>query len=526
MNHDDRLANLVDARGPIAMCCCAVLGLVLLPLLTRSFIDHPPLYDELLHLLAARGVLETGQPVIDSGLYPRAELFTRIVAIALDAFGDDPVAARLPALVAGAALTGLIGAWVCRHAGFLAGAAATTILVIAPSSLSLAAFARFYTLHALATAVMLIAVYEALVPDRARGARAVLLVVAAIATILALRLQETTVISVGAGILAVGALWAVDRRELVIAQVLKRPLAIGAGTVVFLMIGLLAIWQLGLVERLGTAPLWAAGRADRISYYNTVLIRDFPLLWPLLPVATLAAFYRNWRLALFCSVVIAAALVVHSIAAQKAVRYFYHVLPLVCALWGIGFREAVVLGAGALRRVLPRRIELTWVVSFVVISLVLANSTEGQRAARLLLARGTVDNWITNAAEADWSLALPALQPLIDRAGSVVASSSVKGLYALGRYDYELNASVVHETETGQEFGRDPRTGRRAIGTAESITQVLGEQGPVLVVIEDEKLDDDGGAPTPAMNVIRERCVPIDVPAAARLQAWDCPSQG
>ena len=522
MTDRNALDAVADARGPIAMLVCALLGILLVPVLTRTFIDHPPLYDELLHLLAARGVLATGEPAIDSGIYGRAELFTRIVATSLSQFGDSPVAARLPALAAAMALVGLVGAWTCRRGGFLAGIVTTGLLATAPSTLSLAAFARFYTLHALLIVAMLIAVFEALEPTHRRPAAIALLAVAAVFLPIALHLQETTVISAGAGTLAALSLLAFDHRATLWPWVTRRPLIVIAGLAGACTVGLLLVWQLGLIERLGTAPLWAAERAGRTGYYNTVLIRNYPLLWPLLPLAIAATAIRHRRLALYSTVIIVSALVVHSIAAQKAIRYYYHVLPFVCVLWGIGIANAAKLLQQGIEYTIPRLAPIALIVSVAFLGFTLANSTEGQRGARLLLARGTTDDSITNASEAEWGIALPALRDYVNSADNVVASSSVKSLFAFGRYDYELNASVVFETETGQEFGRDPRTGRQAIGARASIERLLNEAGTTLVVIEDEKLDDDDGAPADTVNLVRQRCTEIEVPPESQLNAWFC----
>src|SRR5690606_13006916 len=142
---------------PWAMAVAAAIGVTLLAVATRNMIDHVPLYDELLHVLAARGVLETGEPVIGDGAYRRSELFTRVVALSFARLGQSLVAARVPALLAAATLVALVGAWVARRIGLFAGIAAAAILASAPETIQLSVLARFYTLHALAVAVGFIA---------------------------------------------------------------------------------------------------------------------------------------------------------------------------------------------------------------------------------------------------------------------------------------------------------------------------------------------------------------------------------
>ena len=127
---------------------------------------HRPMYDELLHVLSARGVMQTGEPVMADGIYGRAELFTRLVAASMTVFGDSLVAARLPALVSGGLLVLLVSVWTTRRVGWVAGLCVALLLASLPMSVSVAVFARFYTLHALFVALGMILAYEATIAGR------------------------------------------------------------------------------------------------------------------------------------------------------------------------------------------------------------------------------------------------------------------------------------------------------------------------------------------------------------------------
>jgi hypothetical protein len=98
----------------------------------------------------------------------------------------------------------------------------------------------------------------------------------------------------------------------------------------------------------------------------------------------------------------------------------------------------------------------------------------------------------------------------------------MKAIYYLGRYDFELNATIVPETDERSEFGRDRRTGRQAIGTAESIKQVLGRPGKTLVVIEASKIGRSSGVSTEAFSVIESRCEELSLPEGRGVRAWSC----
>jgi hypothetical protein len=83
----------------------------------------------------------------------------------------------------------------------------------------------------------------------------------------------------------------------------------------------------------------------------------------------------------------------------------------------------------------------------------------------------------------------------------------------------------VPETESGEEFGPDRRTGGQAIGTAGSMADVLAMPGTALVVIENEKLGNPYGAPADAIAAIAARCSAVTVPASAGVHAWRCEPQ-
>ena len=322
-------------------------GAVLLALLAWAVMDHPVHYDELLHILSARGLLQTGQPAIAEGFYTRAELFTRAVAWSFRHFGDNPVSARLPALVAAAALAFILGIWVVRQSGLLAGVAAALLLCVVPGTIGVAVFARFYTVHAVLMLLMFIAAYAAMQPGRAAWARALAVVVFAGLIPLGAHFQETTVIAIGAAVAGALALLLLDHWAGIKPLILRRPVLVFGALGLVVAAVLVAVESRGLLDQLGMSPLWAAGNAARYQYYLVEFRNELPLLWPLLPVAVVVGVLRpaNRRLAVFCAVAVGSALLVHSVAAQKSLRYVYYLVPLMCVLWAIGLANVVALAA-------------------------------------------------------------------------------------------------------------------------------------------------------------------------------------
>lgn len=489
-------------------------GAVLLALLARAVIDHPVHYDELLHILSARGLLQTGQLVVADGLYTRAELYTRAVAWSFRHFGDSPVSARLPALAAGMVLVFVIGAWVVRRAGLLAGFTTSVLLCVVPTTVDVAVFARFYTVHALLMAVMFIVVFEALEPARTGRERLAALVAVGALVALGWHFQETTVIAAGATLAAVLTLVAFDNWAPAKAFVLRRPFVVATVFGVGVTVALTTVWYVGLLDQFGHSALWALRNANRYHYYVVAFRNDLPLLWPLLPLAATAAVIRpeQRRLGVFCSVLVASAFLVHSFAAQKLMRYAYYLVPMMCVLGAVAIAGAVK-SAG---RFSPAVVSALIVATFLL-------SQEGARAVNLLAGRVPSPANRPFGMEPDWSTIVAELAPRAHAAGQVVTSNSMKALYYLGRYDYELNATIVPETDSETEFGVDLRTGRRVISRAESIARVLSTPGTTLVVIEESKIGLSSGVTAEAFAEIQSRCSELTLVAAGSgVRAWSC----
>jgi hypothetical protein len=235
------------------------------------------------------------------------------------------------------------------------------------------------------------------------------------------------------------------------------------------------------------------------------------------------------RLAVFCTVAIVAALFVHSVAAQKSMRYVYYLVPLMCVLWAVALSSVMTYAANRQARSSdepPGRTPVLFgVASWALLAAAFLLSQEGARALNLVAGRDSSPFGRPFASEPDWTPLVPVLEPHAREADFLVTSNSMKAIYYLGRYDFELNATIVPETESQSEFGRDRRTGRQAIGAAESIQQVLERPGKTLVVIEASKIGRSSGVTTEAFAVIKSRCEELSLPEGNGVRAWWCVAQ-
>ncbi|MFO0452332.1 MAG: hypothetical protein ACK52I_27365 [Pseudomonadota bacterium] len=510
-------------RTRLAALWVAAFAAVTLALVTHGALEHPPTYDELLHVRAAEGLQREGEPTIADGRYERALLYTRAAAAAGGVVADGLLAARLPAWLGGLLLAALVAAWTARHAGALAGAVAGGLLATHLWTVNLAVFARFYTLHALAVFVVFACLYEATRRDRAWTLRAVWLAASLVPFAVAWHLQVTTAVAAGAVASGLAAGLAADRRLPLQGWVGAHPWLAAAVLASAAMAGLAMLHAAGLLATFADAPAWSASAADRVGFYAVALAREMPLLWPLAPLAALLVCATRPRLGWTLAVATLAALAVHSLAAAKATRYVYYVLPWLCVLLGVAFATAVPWLARQLVHRWPAVVRHAAALATAALLLPLAVSVDGLRSLRLALGVEPYSRVLSYGDESDWTPARGVLQPAVDASALVVTSNSMKALHYLGRYDYELNAGLLPETESREEFGRDPRTGRRVIASAASLERVLGANvRPVLVVAENDRLGVAHGVLPEALALLEDRCRRVAVPAAAGLSAWSC----
>jgi hypothetical protein len=213
---------------------------------------------------------------------------------------------------------------------------------------------------------------------------------------------------------------------------------------------------------------------------------------------------------------------VHSLAASKSARYVYYCLPFICVLLGCGLSIAFSFLTESLSRRRPSLGRMASVLVLTTFSVSFAASQEGYRNARLLLGLDPYSKVLAYGDETSWSSAQALLLRLAARADAIVTSNAMKAIFYLGRYDYELNASIVPETDTGAEFGTDARTGGVAISTAESLTQVLRTHAAVLIVAENEKVGRDHGVPARTAAVAQTQCDAVRVSDTAGITVWWC----
>ncbi len=486
-----------------------------------------PTYDEFYHLLAARGWLEDGTFHIGSGHYLRAVLFTRIVAQSLQIFGDTLAAGRVPAMVAGTLWALAVFAWTRRLAGGAAGWTAGLLFALDPGAVHLSQWVRFYTLQGLLVWIGAACGYELVTYRPSRRQGIAIAILGLVSWVLALHLQITSLLALG----AVG-LWGGATLGFGLSRPRHRALALAGGAA---LVGAGAwLATSGRAETIWNTfsgvPTW--GEAERLgrSWYGWWLMTRYPTLATLFPVATLVALARFTRPALFALAIFVSAFIALSLGGAKAERYLYFALPYFFVIWGLAFAavwpalrataDQALAALGGSRLSARARLVASGAAAALALSALLPANPALAMTWRMVFA----DDGRRPYRLSDWTKALPRLRPLADSADVVIASYILKPMYYLRRGDVALSYAELAELkwENGRpvEFSVDHRHGRPAISSPASLRRLMACFQSGLILVERFHLHRAILVPVPTSNFIEANAQEVPLPPASRLRAF------
>lgn len=450
-----------------------MVGLVALALRV-GLLGAQPEFDELYHLLAARGWLETGQFRILDGEYTRGAAYTRVVAWLMEATGRTNLeVARLVSLVPGVLLPVAAFLWARAVAGWLAGLVVAAFMVVWPQGILEAQILRFYSAHVLLFFLGAISVYGAVASAGPRRWALAALALAFFA--MATALQMTTVI----GILGI-ALWLTIHVVLSLEISPATRWRIAAALVAAGLVGLGLAHVSGLLERAWAiyrfTPDHSVAVSNYVAFYHNSLRQDYETFLPLFPLAVLIGHFTNPRLTWFCVSIFATAFVLHSFGAMKANRYLSYAMPFFFTVWGVAITALVPpvlswLQARGLRGGMLAAV-LASIAGFAVLSNGLAISS-----AKLALGSGF-------SGRGDWSDVRSLAGDWAD-APFVATTRELHMAAFFGDYDADLRprAGWGAEFRPGESFDRDWRTGRMVAREPEGWDRLLACQRDGLLVV-------------------------------------------
>jgi hypothetical protein len=504
-----------------------VIGLA--AVLRLVMIERPPYVDEFNHILAASSLLSGGGLAMVEGgnPYDRAWLFTYLVAGSFHFFGEGFLAARLPALLAGVGLVGVAFLWVRSVAGRAAAWVTAALLSADLWMIGASQLSRFYSLQALLFLAGAIFVYRAetrgLRPRRQVG----LYAGAAVMLGLAVHLQVTTLVGIG----ALG-LWVTVRRAANHTQNTRMAfgpfrLLLGASAVAFMAVGVVALaWLSGHLASLWSlfqyADLWAAGDVGNVRYYHWALLEQYPTLWTLYPVAVLLAVKRNPRVAIFCTLLFCAALVVHSLAAWKHPRYMLYAMPFFFMISGVAAAAGLAYLRAATEAVFNRILLVPASTAPAVATMIAGACLVYALAGNPGFGVGLRDAFGMNErpwmhSQTQWNEAAQLLSPLVADASVVVSSHEFAALYYMGRADIGLSATRLGSRN---EFAVFPKLARPEVSSRESLRRIVDCYQDGIVIVESHQWGHPALVPPDAAEFLAANLEEVRLPDGLGVRAF------
>ncbi|MDQ2929248.1 MAG: glycosyltransferase family 39 protein [Gemmatimonadota bacterium] len=497
-------------------------------------LHHTPYVDELNHVMAAHSLLERGTLELTPGgePYTRARLFTWLVAALFRVFGESLAVARIPAVIAGAALVTALFAFVRSAAGRAAAWTAAMLFCFQPESLYLSELARFYTIQTLCFFGGAVFVYRAVTTPALSLARLAQLAVGALLLfLLALHLQVITIVGI-AGVLA----WALLDRARATLSRSHIPAALAA-LVIVAAIGLFALHRGLFANQLALftyVDQWAAQNRHNVRFYHEIFLDQYATLWTLFPLLALLAIKRNARAALFALIPFVVAFVAHSLAAWKAERYLFSVMPLFFAIAGMGIAE----GAARVRPALTSVVDSTldWLagrattprarqISLALLATVIAAFAligNGATSYAIKMLRTSDADWqlaLLYRGEPDWDAAHATLAPAADSAAVVISSSELKSLYYLHRADVLLGVGYL-DSPRKPEYFIFRKLARPVVSTVASLEELRACYPTGLVVAEHGQWRTPWSIQPAVADYIAATMDSVPLAPQTRLMAW------
>jgi len=493
--------------------------------------DAPLRTDEIYHLLAGRSWAEHGTLAMGDGVYTRAKYYSIATGWFFKLFGTTPGVGRALAAVGGVALVVVTALWTRSVAGPVAGWVAGLLICFDYSSISLSQFARFYTWHALAVFVLAAALYTIVTQYKhlTRAQLACWSTAAIVALICAVHLQPITALVAvalaswtGIYLLLFGPLRFLLRSPRLLGLLLLAGAALAAGIVIFEHRLLLKLWG-----DLRQAAAWSEGNRDDYAYYITMLNHVLGWLFFLFPLAAILAGRRYLQPTLFCVVILAVCLGIHSLAGMKALRYVFYLFPFIFAVWAMAAAAIgpwlVRLVAGFVPSASPgRRSSLAALAIMILLTTALLLITDfrltAAAAARLARTGSPELPFEYGAAreQVDWTPHLPLLRSLVGKR-LFVATDSVRTLYYLRDYDVILGKSELSDVGD-QEFTYDKRTGKRDISTGQSLARIVNCYADGIILVSNARWR-TANVTDEAADTVERLTKPVALPPDLNMQA-------
>ena len=446
------------SRSRLSLHVTALLIFAFAVLLRVGLLNAPGEFDEFYHLLAARGLVDSGLPRILDGEYWRGALFTRMVAGLFRLTGsDDLPVARVISVIAGSLIPVVVFLWISKVVGTGTAALATAFTIFWPQGILESQLARFYALHVLTFLLGAVAFY--LLVAGGVSSRLIYAALTALGWTLAIHFQISAVIGIGAACL--GGIFVLVMRERinpVATLLLLSPL------IVLGVIAAVALDAASVVARAWEFYRWTPVHSEHLRNYYAFYFQQFETWYGLLWFASLAlvplGLRANQTLAVYCATIFVLCFLAHSFGGMKSLRYMSYATPFLFVNWALGIR---VLVGDLTRRFSPRTRNTVIILSGI---LVVVATLFVPRSLQLASGEGLPDR-------GDWSDGAGIVGEWLEESPFIVTTRELHQIAYLGDYDVLFSESRQSELSPPEDFGVDPRTGRPVVGTEQNMMLVI-----------------------------------------------------
>ena len=494
-------------------------------------------FDEPQHIFGALSYLETGRPVLPSGVvYDRSMFYTWSVAQSIRVFGNHLFAARLPGAMFGVLtvlLTYAFGRLLFNNAvGLVAGFA----LALLPFEVVWSRTVRMYSAYQFFFLLTLYAIYQGLEVrgDEIRITTLIRrfvakvpmlgewelkwewLIAGALSLWVAVGLHTLgLVIGVSlisyAGILAVGVLVLQGPKDFLRSRYLWLVLVGGVSAFVYLSVpGKLD----SILATIAFSPRWLGDTQNAPRYYFDFLTsRGVLPLGVFFIIGSVSIVSRPTRAGLFALVMAVVPLVFHSLAvAAQRPRYIYDIFPMVVLIAALPVTEMFTLQASGLQRWVSARFHASGLQHFFArvglgaVFLVAFALIWPSFRAGFGVSGADAQNY-GGLSRTDWTAAC---QFLGDQRGNddvVVATIPLAAEYSgCGRIDFTLDNGEIDQFRPGQDGGLPlhPFSAGPAITNTVELESVLSAGARTWFVVDEGRFNNPNNVPGTVRSLVTE----------------------
>lgn len=492
-------------------------------------IYHTPDFDELYHILAARGVQETGTPAIAEGVYERVYFLTWIISKLYDYFGESLLTSRIPSLVPMALVNCIIYVWLCKISTNICAWIATALFATSPYAFDVAQYTRFYGLQTLCFLIGALSIYYFIVTTQIMK-KLLSLATSLIFLYFAAYFQKTSLI----GIAAI-TIWVTCHLSL---SVLKNTrIDTRSKSTIFALAGLILLLLFLVLLKSGiVSSIWSEYRtvqpfnrrtANEFWYYHMWFNIYYPTLWPLFGMICISAIARFTIPAIFCITIFSFSFLLNSFAPNKDLLYLMYAQPFIFMIVGMSmesvkeiiskwFEESYksVVGILPFKTYISRFVTLG-AFTVALLFLVLANSASIRTMSQI--AGFTIPPELPDT---NWEKARSTLNPLLDTADIVITMTELEMLYYFDDYDLLYSESRLAEIPDSKDFSLDFRTGRPVIGSLESLEHVFDCYQNGIFVTTKKRWKKPNLMTDDIVESITSKTQVIDLPKGSRVVAY------